>query len=254
MPPYSLHGRGSVRAIALHGWFGDRTAFDPLLPAIDPDRLSLASFDYRGYGAARPSQGPFDILTVAADALALADGLGWEHFSLIGHSMGGKAALRIAVAAPDRVDRIAAITPVWAGTAPFDAETLAFFRSAADSLDARQGIIDNTTGGRLPTIWTRGMAEHSHAISDREAFAAYLESWALDDFAEVTSGLKTEVMAIAGAQDRGIPVEGIRATWLARLANATLTVLPEAGHYPAEECPLILARILTAFLDPTGER
>jgi pimeloyl-ACP methyl ester carboxylesterase len=34
------------------------------------------------------------------------------------------------------------------------------------------------------------------------------------------------------------------------LPNARLSVMPESGHYPMDECPLMLASILSEFLDP----
>ncbi|WP_306430820.1 alpha/beta fold hydrolase [Streptomyces sp. 2R] len=43
---------------------------------------------------------------MAEDALALADGLGWESFSLVGHSMGGKAAQQVLAQAPRRVRKL----------------------------------------------------------------------------------------------------------------------------------------------------
>jgi pimeloyl-ACP methyl ester carboxylesterase len=85
-----IHGHGPVRVIALHGWFADHTAFDALLPALDPARFTIALPDYRGYGASRPSSGPFNLDTVADDALALADRLGWARFAVMGHSMGAR--------------------------------------------------------------------------------------------------------------------------------------------------------------------
>ncbi|WCM28613.1 alpha/beta hydrolase [Sphingomonas sp. QA11] len=250
MPPIRIHGHGPSRIIAIHGWFNDSAAFDGMLPGFDPDRFSIALPDLRGYGPRRSSSGPFNMATAAADMLAVADQLGWTRFSVIGHSMGGKAALALAVAAPERVERVIGITPVWAGPAPFDPPTLGFFRAAAGDVGTRQAILDTTTGERLPSAWLRANAERSMEISDRDAFAAYLESWAGDDFAEAASGVERPVLVIAGAHDRGVPEEVLRATWLAALAHAELAVLPEAGHYPMDESPLTLAARIIAFIDP----
>lgn len=252
--PIRIHGHGPIRAIAIHGWFNDHAAFEPLLPAIDPDRFTIALPDLRGYGSQRGSGGPYDVATMAEDAIEAADALGWERFSVIGHSMGGKAALRVTVAAPARVERIIGITPVWAGPAPFDSDTFAFFRGAAGDVGTRQAILDITTGERLPLVWLKTSAERSVAISDRDAFAAYLESWAGDDFATEAAGIDLPVLVIGGAHDRGVPEEVIRSTWLTALRQARIVVLPEAGHYPMDECPLILAREIIGFLDTDQSR
>ena len=148
---YITYGSGPHRAVLLHGWFGDAQCFTPMLQGIDPDRFTFAAMDFRGYGSAKGSTGPFNMATVATDAIAVCDSLGWAQFSVVGHSMGGKAALRTAILAPNRVQRVCAITPVWAGKAPLDQDTVQFFRSAAEQFDARRAIIDTSTGGRLPS-------------------------------------------------------------------------------------------------------
>src|SRR5258705_2700477 len=100
-----IHGHGPERALVLHGWFGDWRVFEPMLPALDESRFTFAFMDYRGYGLSKTLGGPFDIPTVAGDAAALADRLEWETFNLVGHSMGGKAALRLAADRPRRGPR-----------------------------------------------------------------------------------------------------------------------------------------------------
>lgn len=247
-----VYGHGPVRAILLHGWFGDAHCFQPMLQGFDPDRFCFASLDFRGYGSAKSSEGPFDLTTVASDAIALADELGWEQFAVVGHSMGGKAALLTTVLATERVTRLCAITPVWAAPAPFDAETLGFFRTATEQLSVRQAIIHNTAGGRLTSHWCRSVAARSMETCTPQAFANYFESWALGDFQEQARGLANDTLVVVGAHDQGIPEPFVRETWLRVLPNARLTVMPESGHYPMDECPLMLASIMSEFLDPSS--
>lgn len=242
-------GYGPRRAVALHGWFSDWTVFEPILSAIDESRYSIAFLDYRGYGASRPSPGPFDLETVAKDALAVTQALGWDSFSVIGHSMGGKAALRLALDAPRQVERILALTPVWAGAAPFDATTLDFFRGAVDSIQRRAEIIGVSTGGILPPAWARSVAERSWQVSSPEAFAGYFESWANSDFASEAAAIQQPTLVVGGANDHGIPPASLEGTWLAHLPNATLKIMNDCGHYPMLERPPALAALLTGFLD-----
>src|SRR5258707_10372658 len=125
-----IHGHGPERALVLHGWFGDWRVFEPMLPALDESRFTFAFMDYRGYGLSKTLGGPFDIPTIAGDAAALADYLQWETFNVVGHSMGGKAALRLAADHPRRGRRDLALTPAWARRASLDQATLAIFRDA----------------------------------------------------------------------------------------------------------------------------
>src|SRR5260370_7006305 len=132
--------------------------------------------DFRGYGAAKSSEGPYERNTVASDAIALVDSLGWNEFAVVGHSMGGKAALLTTTLATKRVTRLCGITPVWAAPAPFDAETLRFFRTAAEQVSVRQAIIHNTAGGRLTSYWSGSVAARSMETGSSRAFPESSES------------------------------------------------------------------------------
>ncbi len=96
---YYRVGNGPTRVIALHGWFGDHTAFASMWPYLDRSRFSYAFMDLRGYGASQTMSGEYTMEEIAADTLQLADELGWQDFALIGHSMSGKAIQQVLVAA-----------------------------------------------------------------------------------------------------------------------------------------------------------
>jgi esterase len=243
-----IYGYGPERAIVLHGWFSDWQVFKPMLPALDESQFTLAFMDYRGYGRSRGLDGPFDVATIALDAVDLADSLGWESFNLIGHSMGGKAALRVAARGSVRSRRIVAITPVWAGKVPFDDQTLAMFRGAVGDVHLREAIISQTAGGREPAVWARNMAAHSMESSRPEAFGRYLESWATDDFASDVRHLEIPTHVIIGARDSSVTQAVVSSTWGTHLADVSITVMAEAGHYPMLQAPLSLASLLESFL------
>ncbi|MFJ1903032.1 alpha/beta fold hydrolase [Streptomyces sp. NPDC088156] len=86
---------------------------------------------------------------VAADGLAVADGRGWDAFSVIGHSMGGKAARLMSLDAPSRVRSIVAISPVPASGFPLEGEMRELLVGAAEDPGNRRTIFGDS-GRRLP--------------------------------------------------------------------------------------------------------
>jgi pimeloyl-ACP methyl ester carboxylesterase len=241
-------GHGPHHVLALHGWFGDETCFDPMRDALTLDEFTYAFMAYRGYGLSRQQRGDYTMKEISADALALADALEWETFSIIGHSMGGMAAQRVLADAPKRVDKLVAVTPVPASGMPFDPESWKLFEGAARSLDHRRGIIDFSTGGRLSKAWVDRIARYSAETATVEAFAAYLQAWAKTDFHAEIIGKPVPVKVIVGAHDQALTEEAMRTTYLAWYPYAELEVMANAGHYPMSETPVALATSIEAFL------
>lgn len=244
-------GAGAHKVICLNGWFGHARGWGPFVQHLDTTRFSYAFMDYRGYGARKVSAGPYTMRQIAQDVLAMANDLGWETFSLIGHSMGGMAIQQVLAYAPDRVRSLVAITPVPASGVPFDEDGWAFFSSAIESLEARRAIIDLTTGNRLTPTWINAVAQASVNHSDQQAFGAYLHAWAKTDFTDQIIGKMLPVLVLAGQHDPALGEETSKATWLQHYPNATLHVLANAGHYPMDETPVALATIIEKFMFET---
>jgi pimeloyl-ACP methyl ester carboxylesterase len=106
---YGRFGNGPHHVFALHGWFGDQTAYAPLYDALSPDEFTYIFPSYRGYGGSRDIRGEYTIDEIAGDVLALADSLKVERFSLVGHSMGGKATQRVLANASDHVMKLVVV-------------------------------------------------------------------------------------------------------------------------------------------------
>lgn len=245
---YEQVGHGPHKVMVMGGWFGDAGDWRATFGALDPDAFSLVLFDYRGYGRSRQREGAYTFEESAADVLALADHLGWDRFSLIGHSMGGVAIQRVLLAAPHRIDRMLAISAVPACSSRMDGERLAMFRQAVTDVARREFIINYSTGNRLPKAWVAAMAQRSIEGSDPRAFAGYLAEWASNDFSALVNGNPVPLKVMVGEFDPTIGAALMQATWLAWYPNAQMEVLSNCAHYPMHEIPLALAAAIQTYL------
>ncbi|MBG0851689.1 alpha/beta fold hydrolase [Streptomyces spinoverrucosus] len=251
--PHELHGDGTHKVFAVHGWFADRSAYAPVLPDLDRTSFQYALVDLRGYGQAKDTDGAYTTGEAALDLVALADRLGWPRFSVVGHSMGGAIAQRLLAVAPHRLRTVVGISPVPACGLALPPEQWELFADAAQLPENRRAIIDITTGGRRPAAWLDRMVARSLTDSDPKAFRAWLDSWAREDFHEQVEGSTVPALAVAGALDPALSADLLRRTWLTWYARAELHELPCAGHYAMDETPLELIRVVEDFLRRDGE-
>ena len=241
-------GSGAHRVLALHGWFGSARGWGHLPEYLNTGQFTYVFADLRGYGARKDEPGQYTMAEAAADALTLADDLGWDRFSLLGHSMSGVAIQHVLAMAPDRVRRLVGVAPVPASGLPLGETELALFTSAAASPAHRAMIVNSATGSRLPVTFTDAIVRHSLDNSTVEAFGGYLESWARADLVAKVKGSEVPVKVITGEYDPTQPAEFMEQSWLQVYPNSELEVLRGAGHYPMFETPAALAVSIEEFL------
>ncbi len=98
-----------IPVLAVHGWLDNAASFDALAPLL-PD-IRFVALDLTGHGRSdhRLPGVHYHFVDFIPDIVAAADALGWERFSLLGHSLGGGIVAFVAAILPERVRRVAMI-------------------------------------------------------------------------------------------------------------------------------------------------
>jgi pimeloyl-ACP methyl ester carboxylesterase len=123
------HGRGPRPFLLVHGFTGSRDDFCEMLPRLAARGRTLA-VDLRGHGGSTNTGEPagYDFDTLRDDMLAVLDAFDAPRCDLLGHSMGGMVALRVALAAPARV---ASLVLMDTAPGPIDPAARRFFEVGA---------------------------------------------------------------------------------------------------------------------------
>ena len=241
-------GNGPERVIVLHDWMGDHRNYDPMVPYLDGRTFSYEFVDLRGYGLSRNLTGRYDLAEASADVLALATGLGWPRFHLVGHSMSSLVAQQVAVTAPDRVTSLVVLTPVGpAGMSAPEAVIESLEQVAIDEGARRVGLA-NQWGDRLSDQWLEFKLRRWSESARPEASRGYVRMFG------ATAVLGTPrsdlpVLAVIGDRDNEPFLElPVREALSVAYPRLELTVCPNVGHYPMQEAPVALATTIERFL------
>jgi 2-succinyl-6-hydroxy-2,4-cyclohexadiene-1-carboxylate synthase len=92
--------------VLLHGFGGTRHAWDRVIAHLNPQRYRPLALDLPGHGEAASHGGPITFETCVEAVLAASP----ERFTLCGYSMGGRIAMHIALAAPQRITRLVLVS------------------------------------------------------------------------------------------------------------------------------------------------
>src|SRR3954447_25762279 len=105
---YEEHGAGEP-LVLLHGGIGAGAMFAPILPDLTAGRRVI-TIDLQGHGGTADVDRPLRAELMADDIAALLDHLGIHQADVMGYSLGGKVALRIAIQHPDKVRRLVVVS------------------------------------------------------------------------------------------------------------------------------------------------
>jgi pimeloyl-ACP methyl ester carboxylesterase len=248
--------------LLLHGWPQHWWSFRKLIPRL-AERYRVIAPDLRGWGWSDAPPGDYAKATFAADVRALLDAEGLDRVRIVGHDWGGYAAFLLALEHPERVERMVGldIPPPW--RTPFHAGQLLFAPFATYQVAlATPGLGRRLmTSGRLVPLLLR-LGSGRRFRFGAEEVAAYTEplrepARAAASVACYRTFLGRELLAQARRRnDLRVPVLLLmgEAGMLRRIVGdpgIPTEVVPDAGHFLAEEAPDDVLRLAEPFLAQT---
>jgi pimeloyl-ACP methyl ester carboxylesterase len=240
--------------LLVHGFGGAAWNFSELAPLLHGRRLIIP--DLPGHGASSPLPAPS--LTGFADVLA---GILEAPVDVLGHSMGGVVALRLAERHPSLVRTLVLAAAAGISSSTRFAElTIALTGIVQPGRIAGRGVGRVARSRRLrrfvfggfevanPDLLTeravhgflRGPAMHTDALGAGLALVA-------DDPRQDLDRVRCPVLVLWGARDKQVPLEdGFE---YARRLGAPLRVIADCGHLLIGERPDVCARAVLGFTD-----
>jgi 2-succinyl-6-hydroxy-2,4-cyclohexadiene-1-carboxylate synthase len=239
--------------VLLHGFTNTAASWSEVVAAL-PERYRPLALDIRGHGAASDVR-PVSLTGVVTDVSAETT----SPFELVGYSMGGRLALHVALALPDRVRRLVLI-----GASPGIADPAARAeRRGADERLADE--VERMTIQEFAARWatTSVLADQPAAVrtsvgeqrlrNTPAGLAAALRglgTGALPSLWERLAELTISVDLIVG--DRDEKFRAIAERMRSPLARSRLHVIPDAGHAVHLERPVAVAEIIARHTIPSG--
>ena len=177
--------------ILLHGWPDDIRTWDRILPALHGARFKTIVPYLRGFGTTRfrfpETARSGQLSALGQDLLDLADGLGLEHFAVVGHDWGARAAYIASCLAPRRVTHCVAISVGWGTNDPNQKlslrQTQNYWYHWYMALDRGAELVRNDRLNFTRYIWT--IWNPNWRISEEE-FGVTAASFENPDWPEIT--------------------------------------------------------------------
>jgi len=259
---YTDEGPATGRPVALiHGFSSSVFTWRDVREALVTAGFRVIAIDLLGCGASARSMNTADYTTQAQARLALGvlDAIGVSRADFIGHSFGGRLAMQIGIVAPQRVRSLALIAPEAFATArpaiarfvslPVIGYALAFV--ATSPLFVRSGL--SYVSYSKDWLYKESVRGYAAPLHGRGTIQAQItQSRARKDEPEQpvpgnAARITAPTLLLWGERDPIFPPSDGK-TLTAAMPNATLTVIPAAGHVLHEERPQEICAALVEWL------
>lgn len=245
--------------VLLHGFTSSSTSWAPLRATLDATHTTIA-VDLPGHGRSSSPSDPmrYALTRFADDVVRVLDALDLDRVALLGYSMGGRAALRIALAHPARVAALVLESASPGIEDPVQrTERVAADLALAMSIE-RDGVDAFVSRWEALPMWVsqRRLAEPvldaqraQRRASDAGGLANSLRGAGAGVDASVMHALprlSVPTLVVVGALDE--PYVALGRSMEQALPDARLTVVADAGHAVHLERPDALADTVLEFL------
>lgn len=247
---------GVLPVVLLHGLMGFAANWGKVWPDLHAHR-SVLVLDQRGHGRSPKPANGYSPTDYARDLAGLLDLLGWGKVHVVGHSMGGRVALRFASLYPERTasltmeDSGADARPErvnWICNLLASIPTPFADREKAKAFFAENFRADPLTGGFLHANLEQkeggGFDWRFHAPGMIETVETGRATDAMREFTK----LAAPTLLVRGSLSKELPAGEAKVMAGAR-PNVVLVTIEGAGHYVHAEKPMEFTRALAQFLD-----
>ena len=240
--------------VLLHGLGGSRLSWEPQLAGLSA-RHRVVAWDQPGYGASQPLPGVVTFTALAGAVIDLLDTLDVESAHLGGISFGGMIAQYVTASSPSRVRSLAllATSPVFGldGTKPdvWRAARLAPLDAGRQPADFADDVLTAIAGPHISTAAMAGQRAAMARIS-ADALRNSIECLVTHDSRAVLPAITAPTVCMVGDLDEETPVAyGFALADL--IPNATLAVIPMAGHLLNVEAPEAVNQLFEELMEAT---
>jgi pimeloyl-ACP methyl ester carboxylesterase len=246
---YAIYGKGEP-LLLLHGGLGTIDMFAPILPKLAENR-TVIGVDLQGHGRTALGDRPLSLEAMGDDMAAIVKALGYDQVDVMGYSLGGGVAFRMAVQHPEAVRRLVLLSAGYASDGFYP------------EMRAQQAQVGAAMAGMMKD--TPMYKSYIAVAPHPEDFPKLLDQVGAFmrkdyDYAADVPKLNMPVMLVFGDGDMYRPEHEIKfyqmlggglkdAGWMREnLSRNRLAILPNRTHYDVFFAPELVATTLP-FLD-----
>jgi pimeloyl-ACP methyl ester carboxylesterase len=242
---YKIAGEGPA-VLILHGWGGSSDSWRKVQRILAKEKYKVIVPDLPGFGKSITPPEPWQVKDYSNLILNLTEKLGTSQFFLLGHSFGGRIAIKFAKDHPQKIKKL-----ILSGSAGIKQKW-----GLKEKLIFQLSKLGNAIFTPTPLIRLKDKARnlfyiflrHKDYVKADGTMKETVKKVLSEDLLPELSQIKTKTLLVWGQRDKMVPLK-YAYIFKENISNSKLEILPKIGHSPNLEAPEKLSGIILDFLE-----
>ncbi|MFQ6049683.1 MAG: alpha/beta fold hydrolase [Candidatus Paceibacterales bacterium] len=241
---FKIAGSGPA-VLILHGWGGSSDSWLKVQKVLAEKGYKVICPDFPGFGKSKTPREPWSVTDYVRWTFDFAKSQDLERFFILGHSFGGRVAIKFALSYPEKIKALILCSSGGIKHKPsFKNRVIIWLAYLGNVIFSPKPLARMKDGAR--NIFYTFLRNRDYVKANgvmRETIREVIDEDLLPSLTEI----KTKTLIVWGKKDKMLPVKDAY-IFKENISNSRLEVLPQNGHSPNLEAPEKLARIIVHFL------
>ena len=241
---YKIAGSGPAILI-LHGWGGSSDSWMAVQKILSKNGFTVICPDLPGFGKSLTPLSAWGVGEYMRWVANFVDALRLERFVLLGHSFGGRIAIKFASDYSDRLNDL--ILCDSAGIRPelnLKARLVFSLAMIGNTILSPRHLVRLKNAVRnFFYVFLR----HHDYVKAKGVMRDIMKKVITEDLLSILPKIKTKTLLIWGEKDRLVPIK-YAYIFREKVANSELKIIPKVGHSPNLEAPQELSNLILNFI------
>jgi pimeloyl-ACP methyl ester carboxylesterase len=237
-------GGGGENFLILHGWNGSSDSWRKIIEILEI-KYKVICPDFPGFGKTETPKIPWSLNDFVEWLREFTEKLNLKEFFLLGHSFGGRVAIKFSISHPEKVKKLILVSSAGIRQEWGLKEKIIFqISKIGNAIFSKNHFFRFKDGARNFFYRIARIKDYSKAKGMmKETMKKIVEEDLLPELPKI----QKETLIIWGEKDKIIPLK-YAFLFKEKIKNSKLEILPKIGHSPHLEDPEKLAEVLISNL------
>ena len=241
---FKVAGQGPA-ILVLHGWGGSSSSWTRVLELLSFKGYKVICPDFPGFGKSDNPPLPWDVADYMEWALDFVKSQDLDELFLLGHSFGGKVAVKFALFHPEIVKALILCNSAGIKRVPGLKTKIIFILVHIGNIIFSSKLLAGFKDKARRILYS--FLQHKDYVKAKGVMRQSIKKVLEEDLLPVLSEIKAKTLIIWGEKDKMVPVKDAY-IFNEKIDNSKLEILAGTGHSPHLEKAKELADIILNFL------